>query len=191
MQNLVDFISQPWPWYVSGPLISLIMFSLLYFGKRFGMSSNFKTICSMAGAGKHAEFFRIDWKKDVWNLIFILGAVVGGAIGHYYLGAGEVSELHPEIVAELASFGISSPGESYIPVEIFSWQSLFTTKGIVMMIVGGFLVGFGTRYADGCTSGHAISGLSNFQLSSLTAVVGFFIGGLLITYFVLPYILIL
>jgi len=61
-------------------------------------------------------------------------------------------------------------------------------KGFLVLAFGGLMVGFGSRYAGGCTSGHAISGLSDLQIQSLIAVAGFFIGGLLMTYFVLPLI---
>jgi uncharacterized membrane protein YedE/YeeE len=54
------------------------------------------------------------------------------------------------------------------------------------MVIGGFLVGFGTRYAGGCTSGHAISGLSNLQFASLIATIGFFAGGLIATHLLYP-----
>lgn len=189
MTNLLEFVSEPWPWYVSGPLIALIMFFLLLFGQRFGLSSNFKTMCSMVGGGKNCDYFDFDWKKDKWNLVFVLGAIIGGFISHFYLGAEEPIALNPTTVSELNSLGIKNAGESYLPAEIFSWDALLSVKGFIMVILGGFLVGFGTRYADGCTSGHAISGLSNFQKSSFVAVIGFFIGGLTITYFVLPYLL--
>lgn len=57
------------------------------------------------------------------------------------------------------------------------------------MVIGGFLVGFGTAYAGGCTSGHAIAGLADRQAASLLAVCGFFAGGLTCTYLVLPLVL--
>jgi uncharacterized membrane protein YedE/YeeE len=53
-----------------------------------------------------------------------------------------------------------------------------------LLLVGGVLIGFGTRYAGGCTSGH-VSGLSNLQIPSLKAVIGFF-GGLIMSYFYSP-----
>jgi len=191
MQQLLDFISQPWPWYVAGPLIALVMFALMWFGERFGLSSNLRTICSMMGAGKHAEFFRFDWRADLWNLIFVVGTVVGGFLAHYFLSSDAPMALSPVTVAELQAFGVEEPGTNLVPASLFSWESLLTVRGIIILVVGGFLIGFGTRYAGGCTSGHAISGLSNLQIPSLVAVVGFFIGGLLVTYFVLPYLLIL
>jgi hypothetical protein len=75
------------------------------------------------------------------------------------------------------------------PHQLFSWRALLTLRGFVSVVVGGFLVGFGTAYAAGCTSGHAISGLANFELPSLIAVIGFFAGGLAATYFILPFLL--
>jgi uncharacterized membrane protein YedE/YeeE len=76
-----------------------------------------------------------------------------------------------------------------LPPEVFNWTTLFTSKGFFIIIVGGFLVGFGTRYGGGCTSGHGILGLSALQWPSLVATMSFFLGGILFSHFVLPYIL--
>jgi hypothetical protein len=189
MHFLIDFISQPWPWYVAGPLISFTMFLLLWFGNRFGLSSNLRTLCAIAGAARFSDFFAFDWKRDVWNLVFVLGLIGGGAIAHLWLSPDHAVQLSESTSVELATLGLNNPGEGLAPQEIFNWQSLATWRGFLMMIVGGFLVGFGTRYAGGCTSGHAISGLSDLQLPSLIATIGFFLGGLTITYFVLPHLL--
>ena len=186
---MIEFISQPWPWYVAGPMIALVMALLLFSGKRFGLSSNLKTICSILGAGKNCEFFDFNWREQIWNLVFALGLIIGGAIAHYFLSPDMQVKISDATIAELKAFGIDNPGESLVPTSIFTWDALLTLKGLIMIVVGGFLVGFGTRYASGCTSGHAISGLSDLQLSSLIAVIGFFIGGLTVTYFVLPYLL--
>lgn len=186
---MIEFISQPWPWYVAGPIIAVVMFSLLFFGKSFGISSNLRSVCSILGAGKNCEFFDFDWKAQTWNLIFAAGMVIGGFIAHYFLSSGNIVNISDSTIAELKTYGIKNPGEALVPTSIFNWQSLTSVKGLVMLVLGGFLVGFGTRYAGGCTSGHAISGLSDLQLPSLIAVIGFFIGGLTITYFVLPYLL--
>jgi uncharacterized protein len=184
-----DLILSPWPWYVAGPLITLSMVSLLLLGKRFGLSSNFKTICAIAGAGKVSEFFRFDWKKDIWNLAVVLGSMIGGYIGYNYLGAEQGVLLSEATTDFLQSKGIQSAGFTYQPEELFSISALQNGLSWTFLLLGGFLVGFGTRYAGGCTSGHAISGLSNLQLPSLIAVVGFFIGGLTFTWLILPNIL--
>lgn len=189
MRDLVSWLSQPWPWYVAGVLIAAVMFGLLFFGKRFGLSSNLRTICSAFGAGKSCEFFDFDWKAQSWNLVFVLGTIIGGLIANRFLSSEVAIALSTETVKELQAFGIANPGKDFMPNGIFSFESLLTLKGFIMIVVGGFLVGFGTRYAGGCTSGHAISGLSNLQLPSLIAVIGFFVGGLFITHFVLPYLL--
>lgn len=189
MTQLIEFVSQPWPWYVAGPVISIVMFSLLILGDSFGVSSNLRTVCSILGAGKNCEFFDFNWKSQAWNLVFAVGIVIGGAIAHLYLSPSAEVNISDATIMELGTFGIENPGSSLVPTSIFSWDSLLTFKGFFMLIVGGFFVGFGTRYAGGCTSGHAISGLSDLQLSSLIAVAGFFIGGLLVTYLVLPHIL--
>ena len=88
----------------------------------------------------------------------------------------------------MAELGFANAGQSYLPAEIFSEESIFSLKGFYILIVAGFMIGFGTRYAGGCTSGHAITGLSSLQFPSLLAVIGFFIGGLIMTWFLLPLI---
>ncbi len=191
MNQVIDWISQPWPWYVAGPLIALVMFSMLFFGKSFGLSSNLRTMCSILGAGKSCDFFDFNWRDQMWNLIFASGLVLGGLITHLYLSNDQAAHISATTIAELQAYGIENPGKNVVPEEIFNWESLLTVKGIIFMVVGGFLVGFGTRYAGGCTSGHAISGLSDLQPASLLAVIGFFIGGLVMTYFILPYLLVL
>ena len=189
MNEIINIVSQPWPWYVAGPMISLVMFSLLFFGNRFGLSSNLRTMCSILGAGKSCEYFDFKWKDQLWNLVFAGGLVLGGYIAQFYLTNSTEIGISQATIDELKGFGIATPGSSMLPEGIFSWESLATVRGFIILVVGGFLVGFGTRYAGGCTSGHAISGLSDLQISSLIAVVGFFIGGLFITYLVLPHLL--
>ncbi|MEQ8906751.1 MAG: YeeE/YedE thiosulfate transporter family protein [Pseudomonadales bacterium] len=184
----MEFISQPWPWYVAGPLIALIMLSLLLSGKRFGLSSNLRSMCAIMGAGKHCEFFDFNWKAQSWNLVFVVGLMAGGLIASQWMDVDSV-HISQETIAELKEMGVSNPGQSIVPSELFSWDNLLTIKGLIVVVSGGFLVGFGARYAGGCTSGHAISGLSDLQLPSLIAVIGFFIGGLAITYFVTPFLL--
>lgn len=184
----MEFILQPWPWCVSGPLIASVMLLLVFFGKTFGMSSNLRTLCSIGGAGKYADFFRFDWKAQKWNLTVVLGAIIGGFIAVQFLSDGSISDLNPNTVADLKAMGFENAGATLIPTEIYDWENILTLKGFSILVIAGFLVGFGTRYAGGCTSGHAITGLSNLQLPSLIAVIGFFIGGLLMTNFLLPLI---
>ena len=184
----MEIILKPWPWYVSGPLIALTMFALLYMGKKFGMSSNLRTMCSMAGAGKVSDFFRFDWKAERWNLVVIFGAIIGGFLASNYLVEPNFEiALHADVINQLSEYGFSNAGESYLPLELFAWDNL-NLKSFLILIVSGFLIGFGARYAGGCTSGHAISGLSNFQLPSLIAVIGFFAGGLIMIHLLFPII---
>ncbi|MBJ2356004.1 YeeE/YedE family protein, partial [Sphaerochaeta sp. S2] len=177
----MEFISQPWAWYVAGPVIALVMFLLFYFGERFGVSSNLETFCSIGGAGKFVDYFKIDWKQNVWNLIFIAGSIVGGFIATQWLSTTEVVAINTQTVKDLADIGIANAGTSYLPDEIFSIETMLTLKGFIILIVAGFMVGFGARWAGGCTSGHAIVGLSNLEIPSVISVIGFFIGGLIMT----------
>ena len=184
----MEYILNPWPWYVSGPLITLVMILLLYFGKTFGMSSNLKTMCAIAGAGKFSNFFKFNWKDQSWNLTVVLGAIIGGFIATKYLSNDSVSDLNSKTVAELQAMGFKNSGASLVPEEMFGLDAISSIDGLILLIVGGLLVGFGTRYADGCTSGHAIAGLSSLQKPSLIAVIGFFIGGLIMANFIFPLI---
>lgn len=182
----MEYILQPWPWYVSGPLIAGIMFVLVYFGKTFGMSSNLKTLCSIGGAEKYSEFFKTDWKAQRWNLTVVLGAVIGGFIAHHFLSNPTDINLSQQTILDLNALGFNNAGKTLLPNELYSWEAVFSIKGFLILIIGGFLVGFGTRYAGGCTSGHAITGLSSLQLPSLIAVIGFFIGGLIMIHLLFP-----
>jgi uncharacterized membrane protein YedE/YeeE len=184
---MIEFITQPWSWWFSGIVIVSIMFLLLYFGQSFGFSANLRTICSAAGAGKAAKFFDFNWKSQLWNLVFLVGAIVGGFIAKQFLSNGEPVQISEATIQTLAQYGFAAPKGAQ-PEEIFSWKSVFTLKGFLVLALGGFLVGFGARYAGGCTSGHAISGLSDLQVPSLVAVIGFFAGGLLMTYVLFPFI---
>jgi uncharacterized membrane protein YedE/YeeE len=182
----MDFLLKPWPWFVSGPLIATVLLLLLYFGKTFGMSSNLRTLCTISGAGKYSDFFKFDWKAQRWNLTIVLGAILGGFIASHFLSDGTTIKLNPETISDLALMNFIQVGNTLLPNEIYGWEAVFSLKGMSILLIGGFLVGFGTRYAGGCTSGHAITGLSNLQLPSLIAVIGFFIGGLIMTHFILP-----
>jgi len=184
----MDFIMQPWPWFVAGPVIAFVMFLLFYFGERFGVSSNLETFCSIGGAGKFSDYFKIDWKQNTWNLIFILGAIAGGFIASNYLTESDAVALNPQTVQDLADIGIQNAGATYLPDEIFSIDTMLSLKGFIILITAGFMVGFGARWAGGCTSGHAIVGLSNLEIPSLISVIGFFVGGLVMTWIILPLI---
>ncbi len=184
----MEIILQPWPWYVAGPLIALIMFLLIFMGKQFGMSSNLRTICTMCGADSKASFFDFNWRAQKWNLTVIIGAAIGGFIAMNFLTPDAAVNINPETVSTLQALGFDSAGGAYLPDELYSIEALTNWKSLSILIIGGILIGFGTRWAGGCTSGHAISGLSNLQLPSLIAVVGFFIGGLVMVHLLFPLI---
>lgn len=184
----MEWIFEPWPWYVAGPLIAGIMFLLLFTGKNFGMSSNLRTMCTIGGADKVADFFDFNWKSQKWNLVVVLGAIAGGFIGANLLSNDTAVNINPDTVAILQDYGFESAGEAYLPSELFNMEALADPKAVAILLIGGILIGFGARYAGGCTSGHAISGLSNLQLPSLIAVIGFFIGGLVMVHLLYPLI---
>jgi len=184
----MDVIFQTWPWYVSGFLIGMIMLCLIYFGKVFGMSSNLSTLCSMTGIGKVVPFFNFNWKAQRWNLLVVLGAMLGGFVAVQFMSDASNVDINPKTIAQLTQMGIDAPNGKLLPNTLFGNAIFESPKMIFILIIGGVLIGFGTRYASGCTSGHAISGLSNFQIQSLKAVIGFFIGGLIMAHLILPLI---
>ncbi len=185
---LIDFLRAPWPWYVAGPLIGLTVPLLLWLGnKSFGISSSLRHICAaVIPAG--LPYFRYNWKKEAWNLFFVAGVVIGGAISSELL-----SDPHHILIADdtrqaLMTLGITD-FSGLLPGDLFSAAHIFSWRGLVFLVFGGFLVGFGTRYAGGCTSGHAIFGLSHLQWPSLVATVSFMTGGFLCTHLLLPILL--
>ncbi|MFI5450554.1 YeeE/YedE family protein [Pedobacter sp. UC225_61] len=185
---MIDFLKQPWPWYVAGPLIGLTVPILLIIGnKSFGISSSLRHICASCMPA-NIPFFKYDWKKEIWNLFFVFGIFLGGAIAINLLSNPNPINVNSKLAEELATYGITN-FNNLVAEDIMNWQSLFTLKGSLIMIVGGFLVGFGTRYAGGCTSGHSIMGLSTLQWSSLIATLCFMVGGFTMANLILPYIL--
>ena len=185
---LLNIFSSPWPWYVAGPLIGLMVPVLLIIGnKSFGISSSLRHVCAACLSFK-IPFFNYDWKREAWNLFFVTGILVGGFLVMQFLNNPESVQINPKLATELSSYGITNY-EGLVPKDLFSWQNLLTVKGLIMMVAGGFLVGFGTRYAGGCTSGHAIMGLSTLQWPSLVATISFMAGGFIMANLILPYIL--
>jgi len=184
----MDWIYEPWPWHVSGAMIAFVMFLLLMIDKSFGMSSNLRTLCTICGADKTADFFKFDWKAQRWNLIVVMGVIIGGFIASFFLTNNAAVAINPATVENLNTLGFESAGNAYLPTELYGLYMLLDVKTFLILTIGGLLVGFGTRYAGGCTSGHAISGLSNLQLPSLIAVIGFFIGGLFMIHVLFPLI---
>ena len=185
----MDILFQTWPWYFSGFLIGLIMLCLIYFGKTFGMSSNLRALCAMTGVGKRVSFFDFDWKSTSWNLVVVLGTMLGGFVAVNYMSDPSNVAINAKTISQLAQLGIEAPNGKLLPEALFGNQVFNSPKTILILSIGGILIGFGSRYAGGCTSGHAITGLSNLQLPSLKAVIGFFVGGLIMSHFLLPLIL--
>lgn len=184
----MNLITQSWPWYVAGPLIGLIVPILFLIGnKTFGISSSLRHTCA-ACLPANISFFKYDWKKEMWNMFFVLGIALGGLVVVLFMpNTGDVV-VHAKLAEDLKQVGITDYS-GLVPSQLFSWENLLTLKGLIMIVGGGFLVGFGSRYAGGCTSGHAISGIANLQLPSLIATCCFMVGGFLMSNAILPYIL--
>ncbi len=186
--SFIDMIKQPWPWYVAGPLIGLTVPLLLILGnKSFGISSSLRHVCA-ACIPANIPFFKYEWKKEAWNLFFVTGIFFGAVIAANFLANPLPMQVNTKLAVDLAGYGITDYS-GLVPKQLFNWESLLSVKGIIMMIGGGFLVGFGTRYAGGCTSGHAIMGISTLQWPSLVATCCFMAGGFIMANLILPLIL--
>jgi uncharacterized membrane protein YedE/YeeE len=184
----MELLYKPWPWYFVGAVIGLTVPTLLLLGnKKLGISSTLRQLCAACYPAK-IPFFNYDWKKDSWNLFFAAGILLGGFLGGYVFANPEPVNVSQETLNMFSTWGLTNV-QGLLPEDLFNFSNLLTLKGFLLMIVGGFLVGFGTRYAGGCTSGHGIMGLSALQWPSLVATASFFIGGILFSHFVLPYIL--
>jgi uncharacterized membrane protein YedE/YeeE len=182
---MLDILLGPWHWSVAGVLVGLTVPALLLIGnKSFGISSSLRHACA-ACIPAGISFFKYEWKKELWNMVFVLGILIGGIIAAIFLQNPEPVEIAPALKAELAGYGITDTA-GLMPTQLFSVEGLLSVRGLIFFVFGGFLVGFGTRYAGGCTSGHAIMGLSNLQWPSLIATCCFMVGGILAANFLVP-----
>jgi len=185
--TIFEFIKQPWPWYVAGAMIGLTVPALLLVGnKKLGISSSFRHICAACIPG-NIKFFKYDWKSEIWNLLFVAGIFIGAFIAYHFMEVPDALSIQPETIKDLKALGITD-FNNLMPVELFSLDKLFTIQGVFFILVGGFMVGFGTRYAGGCTSGHAIMGLSSLQWPSLVATISFMTGGIIMSNLIMPYL---
>jgi len=153
----MDWIMQPWPWWLSGILIGLTV-PLLYLlaGKAFGISTSLQQAGAMCAPHSKLEYLRKhDRRANLWTLVFVAGIAAGAFIATHLL---------------------SDTAAALLP------ESFYSVSGGFKLLAGGFLIGFGTRYAGGCTSGHSITGISNLNWPSLVATVFFFAGGLAVTW---------
>lgn len=182
---MMELISRPWPWYVAGLCVGLTVPALLLLGnKSFGISSSLRHICA-ACLPANIPFFKYNWRKEAWNLFFVAGVLLGGFVATNFLSNPEPIQIAASTRAELEALGVHE-FRGLMPVDIFGADNVFTLKGLVFFVIGGLLVGFGTRWAGGCTSGHTIMGLSNLQWPSLVATMAFMVGGFAGTWVLLP-----
>jgi hypothetical protein len=186
---MMELLTQPWPWYVAGPLLGVFAPLLLYLGNRmFGMSNNLRHMCA-ALLPRDNTFLLYDWRSvGGWNLAFAMGTLAGGVIAGVILADPEPVAISAQTRAELMALGIRD-FHGLVPADLFSFRALLTVQGAFAVLGGGFLVGFGTAYAGGCTSGHGITGIADLQPASFVALLAFFVGGIAGTFLLLPLIL--
>ncbi len=168
---------------MAGPVIGLMVPLMIWIGNRsFGISSNLRHLCAISQPQSiSVEFFKYNWREHSWSLVFAAGTILGGFLAGVVFANPNPVQLSVGFLTRLSSWNIPI-GEGFLPPVLFGayWHS-----GVIMFL-GGLLVGFGTRYANGCTSGHAITGLSTMQAQSLLAVAGIFAGGLIAAHFITP-----
>lgn len=185
---MIELFRQPWPWYVAGTIIGLTVPALLLLGnKHLGISSSLRHLCA-ACLPANITFFKYDWKKEIWNLFFVAGVLLGGIIATQFFSNPEGVVISESTIRDLQALNVEVD-HNLMPASIFSFENLFTLQGLMFFVIGGFMVGFGTRYAGGCTSGHTIMGLSNFQWPSLVASCCFMAGGFLMTHAIFPWLM--
>jgi uncharacterized protein len=188
LEKTLDWLYQPWPWYVAGPLIGLMVPTMLFIGNRsFGISNNLRHLCAITQPPNvEVDFFRYNWKEHIWSLVFVIGTALGGFLAGVVFANPEPVKLSVATQEMLLAWGFTQPGAYLVPDELFHTS----VRNFTFLFATGVLVGFGTRYAGGCTSGHAITGLSTLQLPSLYAVLGIFAGGMFASWFLVPWMLI-
>src|SRR4051812_42824690 len=187
--SMPHVLLRPWPWYIAGPLIGLFAPLLLWLDNRlFGVSSNLRHLCA-AIVPRGIPYLRYDWRREgSWNLVFVAGILIGGVIAGTLLRDPDPVAISAAARSTLVNLGVHD-FSGLMPRDLFSWASLGTPRGWMLIAGGGFLAGFGASYAGGCTSGHGISGLANLEVPSLIALIGFFAGGILATFLLLPLLL--
>lgn len=182
---MIEILKQPWHWIISGTIIGLTVPTLLLIGnKRLGVSSFMRHICASCFPRK-IPFFQYEWKKELWNIFFVIGIFLGGFIANQFLSNPEPIKVAEATKLALTEYGITDYSK-ILPIELFNFENLFNLKGLLFFVIGGLLIGFGSRYASGCTSGHSIMGIANLQWPSLLATCFFMIGGIFCAKVILP-----
>lgn len=188
MQEILNFISQPWQWYVAGPAIGLIIVFLQWFdNKPLAASSSYRHVCA-ATFPSGIKFLNYNWKAESWNLFFVGGIFLGGLLAGTILTHPSNIAITNETTQQLHAAGLTDTN-GFAPAQLFSFSALQTISGFIIIVVGGFLIGFGSRYAGGCVSGHSMTGISDLQWTSLLATVCIFTGGIFAANILLPLIL--
>lgn len=186
---MIEALTGSWPWYVTGPLLGLMVPILLFVGnKHFGISTSLQHICAATIKPK-AKYFQYDWKaKGAWNLVFVAGTIIGATIAVTLLNADTGPALSEGARGLFSSWGMSD-AETLQPAEVFRLAEGNILRPILSLGLGGFLVGFGARYAGGCTSGHAVMGTALLNPGSYVATISFLVGGFAVSNLIVPLIM--
>lgn len=150
-------------WAAAGAGIAAVTLTLLFvLNRRLGISTGFEDVCSLV---LKAPYFRRERLLSArgWRLPFLAGLVLGGVISAV-LGGGWSPSWELGMLDQ--RLGLGHAGK------------------LIWMFVGGLFIGFGTRLAGGCTSGHGIFGLSNLEWPSLVSTISFMGGGVVTTHLI-------
>jgi uncharacterized protein len=150
----------PISWALAGAGIAAVTLALLFLlNRRLGISTGFEDLCSLV---LQAPYFRRQTLLGArgWRLPFVAGLLLGGVLSAV-LGGGWQPTWNLGMLD--ARLGLGHAGK-------LAW-----------MFAGGLFIGFGTRMAGGCTSGHGIFGLSNLELPSAVSTASFMAGGIVTT----------
>ena len=162
----------PLHWSISGILIGLcVPLLLLIDNKTFGISSSLSDVWD-----------RNKRRKGRWKFKFLLGVLIGAALTNLWSDPSASLLVSSKVINRLKDWNIDF-SQGYYPIGLFNFDNW---SAVLLSLSGGFLVGYGARLANGCTSGHCISGISNLQLSSMIVTLSFFIGAIITSYLIYP-----
>ena len=150
-----------WPWWVGGPAIGAYVLAFLFFQNRLlGASSTYQAVLEAFNPEKPSDVFSSAVRlpsepgdaAPSWRVSFWLGLLGGGLLAGWLAGTWGQAAL---------------PG-------LGDFLRLGPAGQALVLFAGGILIGAGTRMSGGCTSGHAITGISSLQWPSLAATLVFF-----------------
>lgn len=167
---MVSLKDKSWSPYVAGILIGLLQIpAFMIMSTALGTSSSYVTAAVNLGQFFDTSILEISYAKqhfegakNYWQLFVVVGIIIGAFLSSRLSGTKR-SDISPIWTNALCS-------------------STRLTR-FIMAFIGGFIMLLGARIADGCTSGHGISGVSQLTIGSMIAVFCMFVGGIITAFF--------